>query len=133
MQADIDNTVIRGKQAEENPAAEKHNRAEQYTGKGGHSQADLDAFMNPVVFSCTEILSCKGGDGNTVSPHNHPENTVHLSVGGPGGNRIRPEGVDAGLDDQIGNGIHGGLQPGRQAYADDVLQDSRGKTDFPYI
>ena len=37
------------------------------------------------------------------------------------------------LDDQIGNGIHGGLQPGGQADTDDIVQHSGVKTDPPSV
>ena len=130
MKPDVDNTVVRGKQPEENPPSQQNDGTEQNTGKSGHTQADLDAFMDSVVFAGTEILTCKSSNCHAIGAHDHPENPVNLSVCGPCGNRIRTERVDAGLDDQVGNGIHGGLQPGRQPYTDDMLQNPRRKPDF---
>lgn len=80
----------------------------------------MRTLFDTVVFSGAEILPGEGRDGNTVSTHNHPENTVHFSVSGPGGDGVGSEGVDGRLDQQVGNRIHCGLQTGRQTDFDDI-------------
>ena len=130
---DIHYPRITGEQSQENTSSCHDDDAQQHAGESGHAHTDPHTFPNAVIFARTEVLSGEGGDGNAVGAHDHPEHAVHLAVGRPGGDGIGPEGVDAGLDDQVGDGIHGGLQARRQADADDGGQDAGGKTDLPRV
>lgn len=46
------------------------------------------------------------------SGNGHPENDIHLAVGGPGGHSVGAKGVDGGLDDDIGGVVHHRLEGG---------------------
>ena len=131
--ADVHYAGIVGEQAQENAASSHDDDTQQHAGEGGHSHTDAHTFFDAVILARAEILSGEGGDGNAVSAHDHPEHAVHLAVGCPGGDGIRPEGVDAGLNDQVGNGVHGRLQARRQSDPDDGGQDAGGEADFPRI
>ena len=71
--------------------------------------------MNSLDFSGAEILSGEGGDGNAECSHDHPENTVDFAVSRPCSDGICAETVDACLNDQVGNRVHGGLNTRRQS------------------
>ena len=56
------------------------------------------ALLHPLIFARSKVLACKGGDGDAHGVHDHPEQSVHLSVNGPGRNDVGSEAVDVGLD-----------------------------------
>ena len=88
----------------------------------GHFQADLHALAHPVVSACPVVLAHKGHDGRGEGHHQGPVDTVQLTGGRPGGHIIGAQVVDGDLDDQVGDGVHGGLDGGRNADVQHMLQ-----------
>ncbi len=89
--------------------------------------------MNAVVPPRPKVLARKGGDGNAKGTHNHPEEAVNLAVSGPGRGGINTKGVDAGLDDDVGDGVHHALEPRRQADYHNTPQHCGIKGDLPRL
>ena len=82
------------------------------------------------IFSCAEVLSYKGGNGDSKGVDNGPVNHVNFAVSGPCCHYIGTQGVDAGLDDNVGSRIHDGLKSCRQADLDDSQKHIRMDPDF---
>lgn len=114
--ADAQNSFRGGEPAQQGMGEGQQYRAAQSGNGKAHEQADPHTAAYPAVFLGAEVLSHKGGDRNTQRTHDHPEQTVHLAVSGPGGDGIGTEGVDAGLDNDIGDGEHIALEGSGQAH-----------------
>ena len=110
----VDHGPICGKQMEDIFPEKVKEQREDNGSDQGHEQADLDSFLYPFWFICSIVLSHKGGDGNTKSTHNHPEDTVNLGISGIGSDRNGSQSIDAGLDNDIGSIIHDRLQSRRE-------------------
>ena len=80
------------------------------------------ALLHPLIFARSKVLACKGGDGDAHGVHDHPEQSVHLAVNGPGRNDVGAEAVDVGLDHHVGNGVEHRLESCRKADLDDLSQ-----------
>lgn len=117
--ADADDVLVMGKEQQDRPAKLQHDKAQRNARCGGKAETDADAFFDAVIFASAEVLPRKGRSGNAVCTHDHPENAVHLGVSRPCGDRVRAEGVDGGLDQQVGNGVHGRLKACGQPNLDD--------------
>ena len=73
-------------------------------------------FFQPVVFARPVVLPGKGGEGLGQGGDGHPEQDVHLAVGRPCGHRVGVKGIDTGLNDDVGGGVHHRLERGGHAY-----------------
>lgn len=111
---------------------QQHRAAQSGNGKA-HEQADPHTAAYPAVFLGAEVLSHKGGDRNTQRTHDHPEQTVHLAVSGPGGDGIGTEGVDAGLDNDVGDGEHVALEGSGQAHTQNPAGAVIGEADLTAV
>ena len=91
-----------------------HYRSHHHTGSG--------AFPHTVDPARTVILSHKGGGRNPKGIDHHPEQAVHLSVGGPCRHIVCSQCVHACLDDNIGDIVHNGLHSRRDSDPHDPPQ-----------
>ena len=103
---DLQHCRILGEHAQENARAADHQYAHGNRGARAHGKADMHTLSHPAVQPCAIVLAREGGDGDAVSAADHPEKAVHLGKAGPGCHRIGAEGVDAALQNHVGNGVH---------------------------
>ena len=84
-------------------------------------------FAHPVQTPGSIVLSHEGGDRYAQGIDHHPVETVHFAVGGPGSYIVGSQGIDAGLDDDIGYIVHDGLHPGRYTDTHNPLEHPPGQ------
>ncbi len=99
-------------------------------GAGGHGHGDPDALAHPLILLSAEVLPHKGGDGHSKSAQHHPEKAVHLALSRPGRHRVSAKGIDAGLNQDVGNRIHIRLNAGGQADFDNIFQNVGGEAQL---
>lgn len=80
-------------------------------------KAGVDCFFQTVILSGAKVLADKSHDCDADGVGNGPINRVNLSESGPGCNGIGTQGIDGGLNKDIGNTVHGRLHAGGQADA----------------
>ena len=98
--------------------AENEEEDDKYTGKKQiDAQADTNAFLYSVDFSCSIILTHKCSDGDAESPAHHPEKTVHLVVHRPCRSRVGSKAVERSLDKCVGDIVHHRLESSGQSDA----------------
>ena len=103
------------KQVQQRPGDE-----EQYPADGeGHGRHEQQAFFgagpDPVQLARPVVLAHEGGEGGAEGAGDGPEGPVHLAAHGPGGHHHRAQGVDAHLQQQVREPVHGALDPGGDA------------------
>ena len=131
LRGPVDDPGIVGEQHRQ-VAAQEIQRAGQ--GKGddkAHQQADLHALFHPGHLVCAVVLPDKGGDRHAEGIDDDPEDGVDLAEHRPRGDGAGAEGVDARLDDQVGQGVHHRLQPRGQADVKDAPQKVPVQVDLP--
>ena len=89
-----------------------------------HNHAGPDALADATVLPGAEILPHKGGHRHAEGAGDHPGDGIGFAVGGPGGHHHIPEGIDAGLDQGVGQIEGHKLQPRRDADEQDSAQQS---------
>ena len=80
-----------------------------------HADTHADTFSDAVILSGAVVLTDESCDGNTESTADHPDDRVQFSVSRPCGNRVGSEFVERGLDNHVGNAVHGILKSARQS------------------
>ena len=104
-------------------AAQQHGcGAEQHGDADVQHQAGPDGLPQTVVAARAEILTDKGHHGDAEGVGDRPVDAVDFPEGGPCRYGIGSEPVDGGLNEYIGNAVHGGLQAGGETDAEHMLQ-----------
>ena len=111
VRAGFNDGGIRGVDSQNDPAKYRHQQADDPHRADAHGQAHPDALAHPVVAMGTVILAHKGGDGYAKGTGDHPGQSVGLRIGGPGRHNRGAEGIDAGLDQGIGQVKHHSWRP----------------------
>ena len=82
-------------------------------------QTHPDSLADPVHFPSPVVLAYEGSNRDGKGADDHPEDHINLAISGPGRNGVGSQAVDAGLDDDVGSGVHGGLKTRRKTDSDD--------------
>ena len=96
---------------------------------GADAETDADSLVYPIQFSCAKILPYKCGNGDTKGIDNGPVNHVNFAVSRPCCHYIGTQGVDVGLDDNVGSRIHDRLKSCGQADLDNSKKHIRMDPD----
>jgi len=86
-----------------------------FIGHKNVEERNADTFSDPVILPGAVVLTDESCDGNTESTADHPDDRVQFSVSRPCGNRVGSEFVERGLDNHVGNAVHGILKSTRQS------------------
>ena len=103
---------VGGEDGQQGPGQQEKGSAEQDGEARRHSHRHPDTLFQALILPGAVVLPGKGGDGLGHGGNGHPENDIHLAVGGPGGHSVGAKGVDGGLDDDIGGVVHHRLEGG---------------------
>ena len=102
---------VQGINPQNEPAEQQHQKAQNAHGADAHGQAYPHTLLDPVITLGTEILPHEGGDCHAEGAGHHPDQSVGFPEGRPGGHHHRTEGIDAGLDQGVGQIEGHKLQP----------------------
>ena len=91
---------VGGEDGQQGPGQQEKGRAEQDAEARRHGHRHPDALFQALILPGAVVLPGKGGDGLGHGGNGHPENDIHLAVGGPGGHSVGAKGVDGGLYDE---------------------------------
>lgn len=114
INAYLDYLCISGKELEYISAKEEQNSTNQNRSTYIHCQTDTNALFHSSKFSCTIVLTHKGGDCDTERTADHPVNCIDLTECCPCRNRFGTKGIQRTLNDYVGKAIHNRLQTSRQ-------------------
>ena len=121
LHAGVDDRRLGGEQRKEGRPAEEQRRAQHKTHAEGVAQTDEVALLHPVRPSRAVVLAHKAGAGHVEGCHAIINQAVCIGGGAVALDHQRVKGVDARLNEQVGNGKNGVLQPGRYAQRKDAL------------
>ena len=119
LHADLQHVGVGAEDRQDGPGQQHQKGAHGDGDTGAHSYRNAYAFFQTVVLARAVVLPGKGGEGLGQGGDGHPEQDVHLAVGRPGGHRVGIKGVDAGLNDDVGGGVHHRLEGGGHAHPQD--------------
>ena len=112
---------VPGVNAKNGPAEQQHQKGNDSHGAHAHDQTHPDTLPDPVVALGAKVLSHEGGNGYAEGTGDHPHEGIGLAVGRPGRHDHGAEGIDAGLNEGIGQVKGDELKPGRDADEQDAL------------
>ena len=100
-----------------------------------HSGKDRKArpLFGAVIHACAEILADKGGGRHVKAGDGQENKAFDLGVDAVARHGEFSEGIDLGLDDNIGKGDNRILHAGRKPVAEDLGQDCFMKADTAYF
>ena len=127
--ADPDHICVCGKHAEKDLSCRDQEQNENARYRQVDQKADPCAPAHSVHLARAVVLPHKRSDRDAESGADHPENSVQLAVGGPGGGGVGAKGVDRGHDRDIGDGEQDGFQSCRDPHLKLCLQHSPVKTN----
>ena len=113
---------VGGEERQHIVAEEPEQRGEQHSGSEAQGQTAAYALLYAVHLPGAVVLAHEGSDGDTEGVDDHPVEHIDFSVGCPCGNGIGSEGVDICLNDNVGDGVHGALQSGRETDVDHLSE-----------
>ena len=121
LHAGINNGGFGSEQRKEGRSAEEQRRAQHKPHAEGVAQTDEVALLHPVRPSRAVVLAHKAGAGHVEGRHAVVDQPIRVGGGAVALDHQRVEGVDACLNEQVGNGKNGVLQPGGHAQRKDAL------------
>ena len=107
---DLQNVRVRGEKGEDRPRQQYHHHRDKDSKSGGHGKRYPHTLFETVIFSCAVVLTGKGSESLGHGGEGHPEQDIHFAVGRPGSYSVGSEGVDGGLDHNIGKAVHDRLE-----------------------
>ena len=121
LHARVDDGGLGGEEGEEIPPEEEQAAAQHQTDAEGVGQRDEVALLHPVGLACTVVLAHNAGAGHVEGGHGVVNEVVGVGGSGVALDHEGIEGVDARLNEEVGNGEDGVLAPGRDAQRQDAL------------
>ncbi len=115
FQSDLHDIFIGHKNVEERNAEAYEHQHQKDGGSKVHADTHADTFSDAVILPGAVVLTDESCDGNTESTADHPDDCVQFSVSRPCGNGVGSEFVERGLDNHVGNAVHGILKSSRQS------------------
>ena len=115
-EADLQNLPVCGEDTQQRCAEDYHDHGKDERGYNLHTCAHPDTLLDPLVFQRSVILSHERGDRDPKRTADHPVDRIEFPKSSPCGHRIRAEPVERGLDDDVGDAVHGTLQSCGNAY-----------------
>ena len=109
------NRRVVGKDVQEGLGAEPEAHAQNGGNQEGVAKADVVAFVHPIRLARTPVLPHEGGAGGVEGGHHVINHVVHVHRRGISRNHHGIEGVDANLNEEVGNGKHRVLNAGGNA------------------
>ena len=100
-QADADDFLIGGKDAQHRLCGKLQEQDDDQAGTKTHQGACLHPLLHPVMFAGTDVLTHKGGQGHGKAHGRQDHETIDLHIGAAAGNSHRAKGIDAALDHDI--------------------------------
>ena len=96
----------------------------------GRKNTEARPLLRPVILFCPQVLADKGSTGHIKACDGQERKTFNLRMGAVSRHCQLSEGIDLGLDDDIGKGDDGILHPRRKSVMDDFLQHITVKPYF---
>ena len=133
LHAGINNGGFGSEQRKEGRSAEEQRRAQHKPHAEGVAQTDEVALLHPVRPSRAVVLAHKAGAGHVEGRHAVVDQPIRVGGGAVALDHQGVEGVDACLNEQVGNGKNGVLQSGGHAQRKDALGLRRVQLQFMYV
>ena len=130
LHAGVDNGGFGGEQRKEGRPAEEQRRTQHKPHAEGVAQTDEVALLHPVRPSRAVVLAHKAGAGHVEGRHAVVDQPIRVGGGAVALDHQRVKGVDARLNEQVGDGKNGVLQPGGHTQRKDALGLHRVQLQF---
>ena len=133
LHAGVDDSALGGEQRQKGAAEEEQGTAQCKPHAEGVAQTDEVAFLDAVGFAGTVVLAHEAGAGHVEGGHAVVDHVVGVGGSAVALDHEGVKGVDAGLDEQVGDGKNGVLEPGRHPQGQDALGGGRVQVQLVYI
>ena len=102
-----------GKEAQERPSKQQQSQTQKQSRTEGVSRADQEGPADTVLLACAVVLTDETAAGGVEGLHHIIHQRVGVGSSGVSRHHGGAEGIDATLDEQIGQRENGVLQSGR--------------------
>ena len=126
----VDDGALSGEEGKEFPPEEEEGTAQHEADAEGVDEADEVALLHPVGLARAVVLAHEAGTCHVEGGHGVVDQVVGIGGGRVALDHKGVEGVDTGLNEEVGDGKNGVLKPGRDAQRKDALGSGRVESSF---